>query len=110
MEVACNNRSSHEGPLPTKSLIPEPAFEQNSSPKKLHSKLLGSILRLQDATAPQTGSTTGSPVIRLAWTLAYFGLFVVFLMQTVSLWNHFASNPTNVNIDIIAKPNLIFPG
>ena len=68
-----------------------------------------SVLRLQDATAPQTGLATENLIMRSMWVLAYIGLFLVFCFQTNQLRAKYFDYPTKIEIQIITKSNLPFP-
>ena len=94
---------------PCKSDVPDSAETEDEENETIASGIKNSAIRLQDSTAPQTGSSTENWILRGIWILAYVGLFIVFLVQIIFLGRKFISYPTDVSIEIVAKPNLQFP-
>ena len=106
-DIEERQKSDIKEKMPTLSEVPE--TEEIADEEENVGSIKLSALRLQDATAPQTGPETKSLFLRAMWILAYLGLFVVFILQTVALGTKFTSYPTDVSIEIISKPNLEFP-
>ena len=83
--------------------------EDDDRESSLSYQFLSAALRLQDATAPQTGPSNSNWMVRCLWILAYVGLFAVFVLQTITLGQKFQSYPTDVSITIVSEPKMDFP-
>ena len=99
----------HKRSPSSREFIPETSSTVEPANKEKLPGIKECALRLQNATAPQTGPDTENWILRLMWIVAYLGLFVVFVFQTVTLGKKFTSYPTDVSIEIISKPHLQFP-
>ena len=107
-KVIFNSReASSVGSTKQTEVIPDAPSNKEKTSKFSHFK--DSALRLQDATAPQTGPSNSNWMIRSLWILAYIGLFAVFVLQTITLGQKFQSYPTDVSITIVSEPKMDFP-
>ena len=86
----------------------KPDEDEHTNPSK-GELVKQSAQRLQDATAPQTGSGTEDNFMRIVWILAYIGLFLIFCFQTTTLGLKYLGFPTQVEIEIISRSSLDFP-